>query len=188
MECIKHLTACQGCTRKHAKCSWKSLADEEVAWLKGEAGSAGGEATEGEEGGTGTVSGGDTPDPQQQTTTTITSSNLVAPGAPTTSYGGRPEGDTTPIVVTAPTRTTNGVGVGVSTGDPLRTTQERTIPDFGLREQHSSSPRPDHYRLSHMANVALGAEMGEKQPQQPQPRSQSLLHDSILRGASTPRD
>ncbi|KAI1339264.1 hypothetical protein F5Y15DRAFT_83470 [Xylariaceae sp. FL0016] len=35
-QCIKHLTACQGCTKKHTKCTWKKLTDEEVAWLKGE--------------------------------------------------------------------------------------------------------------------------------------------------------
>lgn len=34
--CVKHLTACQGCTRKHAKCSWKGVTDEEVAALRGE--------------------------------------------------------------------------------------------------------------------------------------------------------
>ncbi|KAI1803709.1 hypothetical protein F4811DRAFT_523952 [Daldinia bambusicola] len=36
-QCIKHLTACQGCTKKHARCVWKYLTEEEVAWLKGEA-------------------------------------------------------------------------------------------------------------------------------------------------------
>ncbi|KAK9777276.1 hypothetical protein AB5N19_02310 [Seiridium cardinale] len=36
--CIKHLTACQGCTKKHARCVWKGLTKEEVAWLKQEAG------------------------------------------------------------------------------------------------------------------------------------------------------
>lgn len=36
--CIKHLTACQGCTKKHAKCGWRSVTDEEIAWLKGEMG------------------------------------------------------------------------------------------------------------------------------------------------------
>ncbi|KAI0384535.1 hypothetical protein F5Y04DRAFT_248547 [Hypomontagnella monticulosa] len=36
-QCIKHLTACQGCTKKHARCVWKGLTEDEVAWLKGEA-------------------------------------------------------------------------------------------------------------------------------------------------------
>ncbi|KAK0633721.1 hypothetical protein B0T14DRAFT_79585 [Immersiella caudata] len=35
MPCIKNLTACQGCTRKHAKCSWRSLTEEEVAFVRG---------------------------------------------------------------------------------------------------------------------------------------------------------
>ncbi|KAF3006944.1 hypothetical protein G7054_g6903 [Neopestalotiopsis clavispora] len=40
--CIKHLTACQGCTKKHARCSWKALTDEEVAWLRHESGDVSG--------------------------------------------------------------------------------------------------------------------------------------------------
>lgn len=46
-QCIKHLTACQGCTKKHARCVWKGLTEEEVTWLKGEAGGDGDD--EGEE-------------------------------------------------------------------------------------------------------------------------------------------
>jgi len=34
LQCVKHLTACQGCTKKHAKCGWRSVTDEEVAILK----------------------------------------------------------------------------------------------------------------------------------------------------------
>ena len=34
LQCVKHLTACQGCTKKHAKCSWKAITDEEAAKLK----------------------------------------------------------------------------------------------------------------------------------------------------------
>ncbi|KAK7754591.1 hypothetical protein SLS62_003374 [Diatrype stigma] len=37
-QCIKHLTACLGCTKKHARCIWKALTEEEIAWLKGETG------------------------------------------------------------------------------------------------------------------------------------------------------
>ncbi|KAI0130572.1 hypothetical protein BJ170DRAFT_319613 [Xylariales sp. AK1849] len=36
--CVKHLTACQGCTKKHARCVWKGVTEEEAAWLKKEAG------------------------------------------------------------------------------------------------------------------------------------------------------
>ena len=34
--CIKHLTSCQGCTRKHSKCTWKSVTDAEIDVLRGE--------------------------------------------------------------------------------------------------------------------------------------------------------
>lgn len=50
LQCTKHLTACQGCTKKHAKCSWRFLTDDEIAWLRSEAGGGGeGETTEGEQ-------------------------------------------------------------------------------------------------------------------------------------------
>ncbi|CAG9983416.1 unnamed protein product [Clonostachys byssicola] len=32
--CLKHLTACQGCTKKHAKCSWKSATEEEITSMR----------------------------------------------------------------------------------------------------------------------------------------------------------
>ncbi|KAK4452795.1 hypothetical protein QBC34DRAFT_435156 [Podospora aff. communis PSN243] len=35
MPCVKNLTACQGCTRKHAKCSWKSLTEDEIVFVRG---------------------------------------------------------------------------------------------------------------------------------------------------------
>ena len=30
MDCLKNLTACMGCTRKHAKCSWKEVEEQEL--------------------------------------------------------------------------------------------------------------------------------------------------------------
>ena len=30
MDCLKKLTACEGCTRKHAKCSWREVREEEM--------------------------------------------------------------------------------------------------------------------------------------------------------------
>lgn len=30
MDCLKNLTACMGCTKKHAKCSWKDVRDDEI--------------------------------------------------------------------------------------------------------------------------------------------------------------
>ncbi|KAK7928854.1 hypothetical protein PG985_005852 [Apiospora marii] len=34
--CLKNLTACQGCTKKHARCVWKGITDDEVARLRGD--------------------------------------------------------------------------------------------------------------------------------------------------------
>ena len=34
ISCIKNLTACQGCTKKHAKCSWKMLTPEEINLIR----------------------------------------------------------------------------------------------------------------------------------------------------------
>ncbi|KAM7216637.1 hypothetical protein V8F06_007952, partial [Rhypophila decipiens] len=33
--CVKNLTSCQGCTKKHAKCTWKSVTDDEIDVLRG---------------------------------------------------------------------------------------------------------------------------------------------------------
>lgn len=38
LQCTKNLTACQGCTKKHAKCSWKSVTEDEATVLKREMG------------------------------------------------------------------------------------------------------------------------------------------------------
>ncbi|KAI1349678.1 hypothetical protein F5Y01DRAFT_305843 [Xylaria sp. FL0043] len=40
-QCIKNQTACQGCTKKHTKCTWKKLTEEEMTLLKGEIGGEG---------------------------------------------------------------------------------------------------------------------------------------------------
>jgi hypothetical protein len=37
VQCVKNLTACSGCTKKHAKCSWKAVTTEELEWLRREA-------------------------------------------------------------------------------------------------------------------------------------------------------
>jgi len=33
MECTKYLTACRGCTKKHAKCTWRDITEEEAAYV-----------------------------------------------------------------------------------------------------------------------------------------------------------
>ncbi|GFP53057.1 hypothetical protein TASIC1_0002024100 [Trichoderma asperellum] len=30
LQCVKHLSACRGCTKKHARCSWRNVTDEEA--------------------------------------------------------------------------------------------------------------------------------------------------------------
>lgn len=34
MDCLKNLTACMGCTKKHAKCSWKDVKEEELQEIR----------------------------------------------------------------------------------------------------------------------------------------------------------
>ncbi|KAL7947837.1 hypothetical protein V8C42DRAFT_342844 [Trichoderma barbatum] len=36
LQCVKHLTACRGCTKKHARCNWRSVTDDEAANVKEE--------------------------------------------------------------------------------------------------------------------------------------------------------
>ncbi|KAH6607247.1 c6 finger domain-containing [Trichoderma cornu-damae] len=36
LQCVKHLTACRGCTKKHARCNWRSVTDDEAVALKHE--------------------------------------------------------------------------------------------------------------------------------------------------------
>ena len=61
MDCLKNLTACMGCTRKHAKCSWKDVEEQElrdhpfIPRVVLEAGDKG----SGDEEGKGTEKGGD---------------------------------------------------------------------------------------------------------------------------------
>ncbi|KAJ4147412.1 hypothetical protein LMH87_001933 [Akanthomyces muscarius] len=38
LHCVKHLTACQGCTKKHAKCTWRTVTEEEATLLRREMG------------------------------------------------------------------------------------------------------------------------------------------------------
>ncbi|CAG8002114.1 unnamed protein product [Penicillium salamii] len=34
MDCLKNLTACAGCTKKHAKCSWRDVKEEEISAMR----------------------------------------------------------------------------------------------------------------------------------------------------------
>ncbi|KAI6711975.1 hypothetical protein JHW43_005547 [Diplocarpon mali] len=54
-DCTKHLTACQACTKKHAKCSWKDIREGELEHVPSLAG--GGQVRPDSEGGYGARSG-----------------------------------------------------------------------------------------------------------------------------------
>lgn len=159
VQCIKHLTACQGCTKKHAKCSWKAVTDEEMAALK-DSGSSGTGDGDGDGDDGASRSGGYTPDPLSASSASIVDSRNFAP---LTNY-----------------HTSSGNGTSRSNaGVPPK---DRQVTDFGnLREQQA--PQADQFRLSHMASVALNSDTREKQQQSQQP-GQGLM----ARSESVPRD
>lgn len=170
VQCVKHLTACQGCTRKHAKCAWKAVTDDEIAALKGDAGSGEGDG-DGDDGGS-RSGGGFTPDPQSASTTSIVETRTFAPtmnhNMADSGNNGSMSGGVTPS--------------GVAAGAVEHRARERQVTDFGLREQ---PPRADQFRLSHMASVALNPEPRDQPPQhQQQHHSQTML----VRGSSTSGD
>lgn len=176
VQCIKHLTACHGCTKKHAKCSWRAVTDDEIARLKGDVGSGGeGDA---DDGGSGTRSGGgSTPGPQSalEGRSPVEEASMVDKRsfAPATNHS------TERVNGSMSTGPAQGVGFGGV--DPRA--RERQAPEFGLREL---PPRVDHYRLSHMASVALHPEGREHQRehQHQQHHSQSMM----VRGGSATED
>ncbi|KAK7715386.1 hypothetical protein SLS64_004086 [Diaporthe eres] len=185
VQCIKHLTACQGCTKKHAKCGWKTISDDELNWLKREVGSGTSGATSGGEGdGTegddtsGRSGGGFSPDPPSLPP--ISATSATAPSS--SSYGDRPLAVDTRAF--APVNHSNSVGSAKERG---------SVTDFGLRDHRPSSSqaehRVDHYRLSHMANVALSADAREQhQHQQHHQHQQNHSQRPMMRGTSVPRD
>lgn len=190
VQCVKHLTACQGCTKKHAKCGWKTISEDELNWLKREVGNGASGVTSGGEGdGTegddtsGRSGGGYSPDPPS-----LPPINTTATAAPSSSgYGDRPLGNETRAF--APVNHSNSVG---GTGD-TRTKERSSVTDFGLRDHRPSSSqadhRVDHYRLSHMANVALSADAREQHHQQHQHHQQQNHSQRVmLRGNSVPRE
>lgn len=166
VQCIKHLTACQGCTRKHAKCGWKTVTDDEVAALKGDVpGSAEGEV---EDASVGSRSGGgNSPDPQSASSASVIETRFAPNHAaaqqhstPNGTYGGMGSG--------------GGGGFGSSSKEPSGP-KERTLPEFGLRDNHRPGHRVDHSRLSHMASVALSSEAREQQQREQQLHSQNMI-------------
>lgn len=186
VQCIKHLTACQGCTKKHAKCAWRTVTDDEVATLKGEMpGLAEGD---GEDASVGSRSGGgDTPDPQSASSASVAEMRTYAPSNTTVqqhnilngTYGNMGGGGG----AGGGGAGRNGGGLGSSGMDP-GTLKERSLPEFGMRDMHRQGHRVDHSRLSHMASVALSSEAREQQQREQQLHAQNM----ISRGGSVPGD
>lgn len=144
--CIKYLTACQGCTKKHAKCTWKSITEDEIAWLKGNVTTG---DVEGEVDDSGSRSGGvQSPDARSASPVSVVEMRSFAP----TNINPQNPGNNGPA---------RGLGSG-SGPTTIMTQESRPVPDFGLREQHHHPV--DHYRLSHMASIALNTERPQSQP------------------------
>lgn len=167
VQCIKHLTACQGCTRKHAKCGWKTVTDDEVAALKGDLpGLAEGD---GEDVSTGSRSGGgNSPDPQSASSASAAEVRTFAP----TTVAAQQQ-------LNIPNGTYGGIGAGGggfgSSGADSGGQKERALPEFGLRDNHRPGHRVDHSRLSHMASVALSSEAREQQQREQQLHAQNMI-------------
>ena len=169
MECTKHLTACQGCTKKHAKCSWKGMMNDEVAWLRREARSGGG-STEGDDGGSG--SSGRTPDPQPKR------SKVPIPPRPFPMPPAIPN-------VTIRNGNGNGNGNGATNSEP-RAPQERSVTESGGPREHPGTPPiANHYQLTHTATMALNAEAARRQQQQQQ---QQHSQSPVMRRTSVQGD
>lgn len=165
--CIKYLTACQGCTKKHAKCNWKSITEDEIAWLKGNAGSG---ETEGEGDDSGSRSGGgQSPEQRSASPVSVVEMRSFAP----TNIMQKNVGNSGNGPHASGSRSIGG-------GGPSQESS-RQLSDFGLREPHHPV---DHFRLSHMASIALNSERPQSQPQQQQ-HSQSAIMSS---GGHAPRD
>lgn len=182
VQCVKHLTACQGCTKKHAKCSWKAVTEEEMAWLKGEVsnGAAGGDA-EGGSGGGGPGGGGDdgasrsagyTPDPQSARSASTIETRVFAPLSNHTTSSSSPATATSNNNLATMHHHVTGNGYSGSAPPEARTVEtdagarDRLLTDFGLREQRLHHTSSDHHRLSQMASVALSTETGREHHQQ----------------------
>lgn len=182
VQCIKHLTACQGCTRKHAKCGWKTVTDEEVAALKGDvSGVAEGEV---EDASVGSRSGGgNSPDPQSASSASVAEPRYAPANAASQSHN-IPNGTYTSMGSSGGGGGGGGGGgFGSSSKEPSGP-KERSLPEFGLRDNHRPGHRVDHSRLSHMASVALSSEAREQQQREQQLHSQNM----IRRGESVSGD
>ncbi|PSS03291.1 hypothetical protein BD289DRAFT_478750 [Coniella lustricola] len=181
VQCFKHLTACQGCTKKHAKCSWRTVTEEEMAWLKVEASNGIPGDTEGGGGDDGASrSAGYTPDPQSARSASTIETRVFAPlsnhnisTAIITNNA-----NTNPVATGQPQVAGNEYSGSVGEARTVVAeigARDRSIPEYGLREQRPHNSNSDHHRLSQMASVALGTETG-RDPHQEHQQHQSKHH------------
>lgn len=129
--CIKHLTACQGCTKKHARCVWKSLTEEELAWLRRENGEGDDDTDEQRELGRSSHSA---PSSQQDPTEPRRGSDRSEDAA-SGGFGSR-------------------IPIGRSADDLWRkgmsshTRQDSTDMDVDSREAHNRQPSTEHHTIA----------------------------------------
>ncbi|RBQ80129.1 hypothetical protein VDGD_10319 [Verticillium dahliae] len=157
--CIKHLTACQGCTKKHAKCSWKTITEREIAWLEREENNAGDAEMEGSGSGSGHATGlkyDASHDEQRHTTDESVGSppargESSRPGSRGSQPTIRPPSPAETAEKRAPPNSLPEIRVSVSPS------ASKPWPADILHRDDHPGPHRDHARLSHMASVATAA-------------------------------
>ncbi|KAJ2906024.1 hypothetical protein MKZ38_003507 [Zalerion maritima] len=136
--CVKHLTACQGCTKKHAKCGWKFVTDDELAYIKGQG--AGGPPQIDD------MEGEPSIPPERTSQDTTQTQTVLAPASETPKMDQHTRGprDISNILRQDEPPESEQVGQGRS---------ERAEQGLGISGHPPASVR-DHSLLSHMASVA----------------------------------
>ncbi|KAL0776666.1 hypothetical protein CaCOL14_007953 [Colletotrichum acutatum] len=174
--CIKHLTACQGCTKKHAKCGWKTITEEEIVWLSREASSSADEAPHVEPSPvqpapvrtlrydpTQDDGRSHEPPPQPQPPTS-SSANLMPGGGDVSRPASRGQPDhrqRSPLDAGSRSRTSSFMDVEHEPPPPMNHKPWMPEPHPHRGEQQHQNQLPslknDHMLLSHMASAATAA-------------------------------
>ncbi|EEY15845.1 conserved hypothetical protein [Verticillium alfalfae VaMs.102] len=149
----------QGCTKKHAKCSWKTITEREIAWLEREENNAGDAELEGSGSGSGHATGlkyDASHDEQRHTTDESVGSppargESSRPGSRGSQPTIRPPSPTETVEKRAPPNSLPQIRVSVSPS------ASKPWPADILHRDDHPGPHRDHARLSHMASVATAA-------------------------------
>ncbi|KAK6839509.1 hypothetical protein PG987_005375 [Apiospora arundinis] len=152
--CLKNQTACQGCTKKHARCVWKGITDDEVARLKGDY--SNGVEDSG--------SGGD--ECRDFASSGMSNHNQAAQETP------RPSTERGEEAGLVGSKSANRIAIGRTVDDIWRKgsrdprfqpmdmdidPRDTTTPRPTVEMETSQAPRPEHVMLSHMASAASAA-------------------------------